>query len=359
MVTALVLFSGSLASRVAARLVQRSPAVDEIFLLHFRSPFFDEHDGLRDLVKEEWPGTVFRTQSLKKDYRRLANIIPGQSFSLLRSCLSCRMLMLSRGIRFMQRLKADFIVTGEIVDHNGLTEQELERIVEDLGIIGLVLRPLSARSLPPTIPEIKGWVDRDLLSDLRDGEKNSLIELGRHLDLDVENEIGFYSRCKLTIPGFGKRLENLFAEEVFTLNTLKLLEFDLYYKRSPDVKMVLALDEDEKRTLQTYFLPQDLRVYLPTHPGAMALVRTDWSSKSQKEIKEIIKLAGRITATHSNASHLAAVPISYRFENDDETQQLNVLPFHSSKEIGKRCFSCRLSSPTGNGIAPVVEKRAT
>lgn len=359
MVTALALFSGSLASRVAARLVQRSPAVDRIFLLHFRSPFFEERDDLRELVKEEWPGTLFRTQSLKKDYRRLANIVPGQPFSLLRSCLSCRTLMLSRAIRFMQRLKADFIITGEVVDHNGLSEQELGRITEDLGIAGLVLRPLSARLLPETIPEIKGWVERDLLGDLRDGEGDRLRKWGKNLGLDAGNGTDLYPRCKLTLAGFGKRLENLFAEEAFTLNTLKLLEFNLYYKRSPDVKMVLAIDDDEKRTLQTYFLPQDLRVYLPIHHGPMTLVRTDWSSKSENEIEEIINLAGRITATHSRAAHLPAVPISYRFENDDETQQLNVLPFHSLKEIEKKCFSCRLSSRLDVPLAPMLEKHAS
>lgn len=357
MVTALALFSGSLASRVAARLVQLSPAVDKIFLLHFRSPFFEEVEGLRDLVKSEWMGTVYRTQSLKNDYRRLANIIPGQHFSLSRSCLSCRTLMLSRAIRFAQRLKADFIVTGEVIDRNGLSEREMERITEDLGIGGFVLRPLSARLLSKTIPELKGWVDRDLLGNLHAGEEAGVLQdWARSLDLDADNGIGSYPRCKLTLGGFGKRLENLFAEEDFTLNTLKLLEFSVYYKRSPDVKIVLALDDDEKRTLQTYFLPQDLRVYLPTHPGPMTLVRTDWASKSDGEIEKIIGLAARITATHSEAAHLAAVPVSYRFENGDETQQVNVLPFRSLREINRTCFSCDLSPSVQDDLSVMVEK---
>jgi len=359
-VTALALFSGSLASRVAARLVQFSPAVDKIFLLHFRSPFFEEVDGLRDLVKEEWAGTVYRTQSLKNDYRRLANIIPGQHFSLSRSCLSCRTLMLSRAIRFAQRLKADFIVTGEVIGRHGLSESEMERITEDLGISGFVLRPLSARLLPETIPELKGWVERGRMGELRAGgeEEGTLRDWGRALSLDVDIEIGSYPRCKLTRGGFGKRLENLFAEEEFTLNTLKLLDFKMYYKRSPDVKIVLALEEDEKRTLQTYFLPQDLRVYLPTHPGPMTLVRTDWGSKSAEEVEEIIDLAARITATHSEAVQSSIVPVSYRFENDDETQQVNVPPFRSAREISTRCFSARLTSLLSGDLAAAVEKPA-
>ncbi len=359
MVTALALFSGSLASRVAARVVQLSPAVDKVFLLYFRSPFFEEADGLRDLVKDEWPAAVFRTQSLKNDYRRLVNILPGQSFSLSRSCLSCRTLMLSRAIRFSQRLKADFIVTGELMDNHGLSEREMERITDDLGISGFVVRPLSGRLLPETIPERKGWIDRDSLGTLRTGEigeQEVLLDWGRNLGLDAENEVGFYPRCKLTLTGFGKRLENLFAEEEFTLNTLKLLEFSVYYKRFPDVKIVLATDEEEKRKLQTYFLPQDLRVYLPTHPGPMTLVRTNWANKSDGEVEEIINLAARITATHSNAAHLAGVPVSYRFENDDETQQLNVMPFNSSEEIDKTCFSHQVSSAEYGPMTSVVEK---
>ena len=345
MVRALCLFSGSLASRVATHLVERSPRVDEVFLLHFRSPFFDEYDAIRELVKSEWLGVSFRTQSLKKDYRRLANIPPGGFFSLKRSCLSCRTLMLSRAIRYMERIGADFIVTGELVGHNELAEKEMERITEDLGIGGAVLRPLSAQLFPPTRPEIEGWVERRVLGDLSAKDGDQLIELAESLGLSTADPLASCARCKLTLPGFGKRLEYLFEEEGFTMNALKLLDFRLYYKKPPDVKIVLATDEEGKRSLQNYFLPQDLRVYLPTHRGPMTLVRTDWTSKSAVEIREIIELAGRITVTHSEAAHLTSVLVNYRFENDDETSQLSVFPFSSVTEIAEHCLVCALPSP--------------
>lgn len=339
MVRVLSLFSGSLASQVATRLVECSSAVDEVFLLHFRSPYFEEYDRIREMVKEEWPGVSFRTQSLKKDYRRLANIPAGGRFSLTRSCLSCRTVVLSRAIRYMERIRADFIVTGELVGQNGLFASEMEQITEGLGISGLVLRPLSARLLPPSRPEFEGWIDRDYLGDLQAGDVERLIELARRLGLSTTADpMASQWRCKLTFPGFGKRLENLFDEEGFTMNALKLLDFRFYYKRPPDVKIVLAMDEEEKRTLQNFFLPQDLRVYLPTHRGPMTLVRTDWQSKSLTQIREIIELAGRITVTHSEASHLASVQVNYRFENDDETLQLSVLPFTSAAEIASYCL---------------------
>jgi hypothetical protein len=326
-------------------LIERSPRVDKVALLHFRSPFFEEFDGLRELVREEWPGVSFRTQSLKKDYRRLANIPPGSPFSLKRSCLSCRTLMLARAIRYMERIKADFVVTGEILGRHGLSEVEMERITEDLGVGGLVVRPLSAQLLPPSQAEREGWIRRDSLGDLREGDRDRLAELAHQLGLSEDDPMGSDRQCKLTFPGFGKRLENLFEEDRVTLNALKLLEFEIYYKRPPDVKIVLATDEDEKRALQTFFLPQDLRVYLPTHRGPMTLVRADWTRKSPREIKEIITLAARITVTHSDAAHLAGVQVKYRFEKDNETSQLNILPFRSIAEIANHCFVSNFSSP--------------
>ena len=238
----------------------------------------------------------------------------------------------------MERIQADFIVTGERVGHHGLFEAEMSRITEDLGIGGLVLRPLSAQRLPLTRPEIEGWVDRDSLGDLTADEDERLGEFAQMLGFPADVSLDCNCRCKLTRPGFGERLENLFEEEGFTLNALKLLDFALYYKYPPDVKIALATNEEEKRLLQSFFLPQDLRVYLPTHRGPMTLVRTQWQEKSAAEVKKIIELASRITATHSEAAQLPTIQVSYRFENDDETSRLMVCPFASVDEIASHCF---------------------
>jgi len=85
----------------------------------------------------------------------------------------------------------------------------------------------------------------------------------------------------------------------------------------------------------------------------MTLVRTNWTRKSTVEIQQIIELAGRITVTHSEAAHLTSVLVSYRFENDDETSQLNVLPFNSVAEIAEYCLVCALPSPVvSRGLPP-------
>ena len=65
----------------------------------------------------------------------------------------------------------------------------------------------------------------------------------------------------------------------------------------------------------------------------MTLVRTSWSKKGLGEQQAIVGLAARITATFAGADRTKAVPIYYRFENEDETLMLNANPFEDPVEI--------------------------
>lgn len=335
MVKALSLFSGSLASLVATRLVEMSDEVDEVQLLCFRSPFFVDYERVREIAKTTWPAMQFRSQAINKDYQHLVNIFSADEFSLARNCCHCRTLMLTRSAQYMKRIKADFIVTGEIAGSNGLNKCELECISSDAGISDLVLRPLSAKLLPRTRPEKEGWVNAEKLHGLTAGDKERLTELAFTLDFDHRNSFDRQDRCKLTCPSFGLRLANLLCEKEFTLNALRLLDFRFYYRKVPDITIVLAIEVEEKRNLQNFFLPQDVRVYLPTHQGPLALVRTDWTAKEEDEIAEIIKLAGRMIANYSTAAHHEQIQINYRFENKNETERLNISPFTDLNEINR------------------------
>lgn len=319
-------------------LVSSVADVEQVHMLYFRSPFFAEAECVRDTARLLWPCFPFRTQSVKKEYRRMASIPGRRRFSLRRSCLSCRSLLLSRALRYMERIGADVIISGELVGRNGLDEDDMMRVLQDAGATGQVLRPLSARLLPPTQPEISGAIPRGELGGLVAGDEEGLVDLARSLGVSLGGTLSCYERCRLTAPGYGTRLEDLLREDRFTLNALKLLDFRLCYKRLPDVRIVLATDDEEKRALQNLLLPRDLRVYLPTHRGPMTLVRTEWDSKSASEVREIVEFACRVTATHSEASHLQGVLVCYRFEHHDETSQLTVSPFGSIEEIARHCL---------------------
>jgi len=333
---AVALISGSLASLVAARLVLNEPEVSAVKLLHFRSPFFRDYEQSKALARRFFRDS-FRSQSVKKDFKELTNIPEQGSYTIKHCCTGCRQLMLRKAWRYMKKVGADFIVSGEIVGMRGLAAADVTRLTEQVGLAERVIRPLSAQHLPPTLPELQGWVDRSHLWDLSVADHQSrLPQLAQQLGIDCQ---GFPAerRCKLTHPHFGKRLEDLLKEECFTMNTLELLEFPRYYKRPPDVKIVLGCDDEEKRRLQNFFLPEDLRLYVPAHRGPMALVRANWKSKSEPEIGEIIELAARITVTYSQAGQRQRIQTNYRFENSQQTHRINVSPFRSESELERHC----------------------
>lgn len=345
MAKAVSLFSGSLASIVATKLILQQSNVTEVKILHLRSPFFHEHEAVpsensdtgfshrtvKDIAQELF-NTTFRSQSVKKNF--LATIARNgansNSYNLKQCCINCRHWLLKKALRSLKKVGADFIVTGEVVGERGLGVAEIEKLTRMAGAAGLVVRPLSAKLLPETIAEHSGLIDRSSLKGFRAADREKIRALARELGVEVK-DFPATRRCKLTIPYFGPRLEGLMKEEKPTVNSLELLEFPLYYKRPPDVKIVLGRDEEEKRRLQNFFLPEDLRLYLPGHRGPMALVRADWKSKSPSEIAQIIRMAARVAATHINAK--GSVQAHWRFESGQETFRISVEPFHSSQEL--------------------------
>lgn len=328
MAKAVVLFSGSLASIIATGLVLEE-GLSEVRLLHFRSPFFRDYEPVKELAQSLWD-LPFRSQALKREFHELSSFADG-TYQPSRTCLNCRRLILRKGLRYMKRIRADFLVTGEILGKRGLGRAELAELDRAAGGEGLVLRPLSARLLPETLPERAGWVKRARLLALEEGE-DGLSEIALSLGLKAA---GFPAeeRCKLTQPYFGQRLRDLLHEKDFTMNSLELLEFPLYFKEPPDVKIVLGLSDEEKRRLQTFFLPEDLRVYVPIQEGPMALVRANWEEKSEEDIERIIELAARIAVAHAPVKG-ERVQTNYRFESKGETFCINVAPL-PPQELGK------------------------
>jgi hypothetical protein len=301
-------------------------------LLHFRTPFAWEIEDLRLLVKEEWPGIPFRTQSLKRDYRKLVSSGDGIGFSLADNCYACRSYLLARAARYMERIGADYLVTGEVPGKYGLTMDDFRRMETTAGLEHRVIRPLCIDEKRLTTGDLASW-ERALDEPPPSGDDGRLERLAVSLGLEPTDPLSCQRRCKLTAPGFGERVVNLFGEDGFTLNALRLLDFELYYKISPDIKVVIARDEQEKRNLQNLLLPQDLRVYPATPHGPMTLVRARWQEKSADLRARVIDLAARITATHTSDDHHIVVPIYYRFENEEETQLVNAIPFSSFAEI--------------------------
>jgi len=119
--------------------------------------------------------------------------------------------MLNRAGRFMEEIGASFLVTGEVVGERPMSQNKsaLQQVEKLSGYKGLVLRPLSARLLEPTIPEQEGWVDRSRLLDISGRSRSRQMQLAEHYGIkEYPTPAG---GCLLTQENYSRRLRRILA----------------------------------------------------------------------------------------------------------------------------------------------------
>jgi len=81
----------------------------------------------------------------------------------------------------MEQIGASFVATGEVVGQrpNSQMLHQLGVIEQESGLDRRLLRPLSAKLLPPTLPEELGVVDRNQLYDIAGRSRGPLLELAK------------------------------------------------------------------------------------------------------------------------------------------------------------------------------------
>ena len=127
-------------------------------------------------------------------------------------CIDCKILMLKKAKEIMEKESAQFIVTGEVVGQRPFSQNKntLELIEKKAGVSGILLRPLSAKLLSPTLPEIQGWVNREKLFDIYGRRRIPQIELAKKFGIkDIPSPSG---GCLLTDPVIGERVLKVLKE---------------------------------------------------------------------------------------------------------------------------------------------------
>lgn len=201
---ALLLFSGGLDSILAGKLLEEQGI--EIVALTFRSQFFGAGEAIRAAGEQGWPLVVVDISPEQ------IGIVENPRYGYgrqLNPCIDCHGQMVRIAGQLLERYQADFVATGEVVGERPKSQnRQALGLVEKLsGIKGLVLRPLSARLLPPTVPEESGLVDRNRLLDIFGRSRKKQLELAERYGLkEYPTPAG---GCLLTDPGFAARARQL------------------------------------------------------------------------------------------------------------------------------------------------------
>lgn len=238
----------------------------------------------------------------------------------LNPCLDCRILMFRKARDYMRQIGASFIVTGEVLGERPMSQRrEAMKLIErEAGLEGLVLRPLSAALLQPSIPERKGWVDRGKLLGISGRSRKPQIELARGLGIaDYPCPAG---GCLLTDPGFAARMRDLMSHTPdFSLHDAQLLKVGRHFRLSQAAKAVVGRNEEENDKLLALSREEDVLMEVADFPGPLTIVR---GSAGHEELS----LSASITARYSQARSLSSVRVSVRAKNGQPKTGLQVTP---------------------------------
>ena len=300
---ALALLSGGLDSMLAFRLVV-DQGVD-VEGVNFRTPFcLGDRCSLNEFVKEQ-KVKVHKIFLGEEFFDRIVSPPHGYG-SQMNPCIDCRILMFKKAKELAQEIGAEFLVTGEVLDERPFSQRKeaMLLIEREAELEGKILRPLSAKVLPESEPERKGWVDRSKFLAIRGRRRLPQMELARKLGIkDYPNPSG---GCLLTDPRFAQRLrEHLKHERKLTLEDVALLRVGRHF-RVDGVKVVVGRNEDENKRLLA--IAENRRTpYLEviSYKGPITLYKGE-------EKQHLIEKAAAITVRYSDAVEGIPVKVAYR-----------------------------------------------
>ncbi len=228
----IALFSQGLDSILAIKIIQQQNL--KVRALKFITPFFGSEIKDRKTeycreIKESYDIDL-EIIDLTDDYLKMLAAPEygyGKNFN---PCLDCKIMMLSRARLRATELNVSTIITGEVVGQRPFSQRRdtMRRIEKLSQTEGLLLRPLSAKLLPPTNAENTGLIDRDKLFDFSGRGRKPQMALAKKLN--IKNYPTPAGGCLLTDPGFGKRVKTLYEkDQIPTAVDLELLKFGRFY----------------------------------------------------------------------------------------------------------------------------------
>jgi len=292
-VKALALISGGLDSQLAAKLVldQGLNVVGVNYTTGFTT---EEGDELFDLIEEDLGIKIGRPSVDEEKYLEMIKH-PNHGYgSAVNPCLDCRILVLREAKRYMKEISADFVVTGEVLGQRPMTQRQdtMKMIKNESGLGNRLLRPLSAKLLSPTLPEEKGWINRDELLDIEGRSRKVQLELAeRH---GINNYSQPAGGCLLTEEEFGHRLKELFdrrGKESVAPEEVNLLRHGRHFRLGEGAKAIIGRNKEENHKLSKLSSDSWI-VQVEDFPGPLTLV-TDGATETE------LVLAAKLTARYS------------------------------------------------------------
>lgn len=301
MVRALALISGGLDSILAAKLVKEQNI--DVIGICFVSAFFTHDNAIKMVEQIEIPLKV--VDFTEEHFKMLKNPKHGYGKNM-NPCIDCHAMMMKYAGRLLKELDADFIITGEVLNQRPMSQnmKSLDIVKKESGFEEFILRPLSAKALPPTRMELEGLVDREKLMDINGRSRKAQMELAKGWGInDYPSPAG---GCRLTEPGFASRLRDLIehnkdcgAEDV------EILKYGRHFRINARIKIISTRDEREGDLIKPLIKRDDYIFEAVDFNGSLIILQGIPQ-------EDDIEMAARICGRYCKGKDEAEVIIKYK-----------------------------------------------
>lgn len=280
-VKALSLFSGGLDSILATRVVMAQGV--EVTAVKFVSPFFnydilDDVEGYKQEVQKKY-GINAMVVDISEEYLEMLRQPVygfGKNFN---PCVDCKIFMVSKAKQMLAELGASFIITGEVLGQRPMSQRRdtLNVISRDSESRSILLRPLCAKLMTPTLAEEEGWVDRDKLLNFSGRGRSRQIALAEEFGItDFPAPAG---GCTLADPILSRRIQNFYNDgfvvksSEMTVTDILLLLVGRQFLLPGGGWLMLGRDVKDNKKLSSLAEEGDAVLRMEHRPGPVALLR--------------------------------------------------------------------------------------
>lgn len=283
----------------------------DVHWIVFETPFFSAEKARKAARATGIPLIVRR---ITKTYMEMLRDPACGYGKNMNPCMDCHALMFRLAGDHMRRHQFDFLFSGEVLAQRPMsqTRSSLRYVEKNSGFDGFILRPLSAKKLPETIPEKRGWIDRERLWDISGRSRKRQMQLAEQFGITDYPTPG--GGCLLTDPGYALRLRDMLQHQaVTTENELELLKYGRHFRISRHCKVIVGRTQAENMAIgRLADAEADIRLKVLGYPGPLSLVQGSCEH-------EDLPLAAKICASYSKAPSGVAVTVHHSTPSGEGT----------------------------------------
>ena len=290
----ILLYSGGLDSLIAAKVLMEQGI--EITGLQCILPYYPPDLDIENLKQVKLARTIGLKLVHYKCGDEYINMLKNPKHGYgkeINPCIDCKIFFLKQASMLMHELGADFVATGEVVGQRPMSQLKhtLIHIEKEADLVGRLIRPLSAKIMQPSIPELEGKVDRNRLLDISGRGRKRQLELASYYGItDFELPAG---GCLFTDRNIAARIKDSFrTEKYLSPLDLFLLKTGRHFRLNNSAKIIVARNKEETDQLEKYMLNSDY-FFTPEFSGPSVFARGELSDTDVKTVVSIIHHYGK------------------------------------------------------------------